>query len=176
VFVHAHFQVALKILLNYKTLDPDFDMHVFVPTTPKLKEIVQCAYEAWDVDRNGSLTLQEFTEAMNVAGLFLPKNQMKTLFMRIDCFQFNGEISLEEMSECFCPVLNHFLDEIQGNVIFEETTNNMQDSMAMLDELHVERRRSLEQKKAARLAQQEQEAEATVSQVHKKSVHTCIKT
>jgi len=149
-------------LLHYKTFDPDFDMHSFVPTTPKLKEVVQCAYAAWDVDHTGSLTLHEFSEAMNIAGLFLPKNQMRTLFMRIDCFQFNGEISLDEMWACFCPVLNAFLDEIQGNVEFEEATNNMQDSMAMLDELHVERRRSMEQKQAAKLAQQEREAEAQV--------------
>ena len=86
-------QVALKILLHYKAVaDPDFEMTTFVPSTRALKEIIQVAYEAWDADATGSLTLTEFSEAMLAAGLVLSKNQMKMLFMRIDCFQFNGEV------------------------------------------------------------------------------------
>jgi hypothetical protein len=66
------------------------------------------------------------------------------------------------MLSCFGPVLNHFLDEIQGNVVFEETTNNMQDSMAALDDLHGERRRSMEASVATKVAQADADAEAQV--------------
>jgi hypothetical protein len=35
---------------------------------------------------------------MLAAGLVLSKNQMKMLFMRIDCFQFNGEVEQRHAS------------------------------------------------------------------------------
>jgi hypothetical protein len=54
------------------------------------------------------------------------------------------------------------LDEIQGNLVFEETTTNMQDSMAVLDDLHGERRRSMEASVAAKVAQADAEADAKV--------------
>ena len=154
-------QVALKVLVHYKAkVDPSFDMETCVPSTRHLKEMIRCAFEAWDVDQTGSLTFGEFSDAMQNAGLIVSAKQMRILFDRIDCFQYNGEVSLDDLCICPGPVVNRTLAEIQGSVAMDETTNNLHDAMAQLDEIHGERARAMEEQLAQRRQQAEAEAEA----------------
>ena len=124
-------QMALKVLNHWReAVDPDFAEEAFVPSTASLREMIKVAFEDWDTKDVGFLTPESFGRAMDAEGLILPKASIKMLFDRIDCFQFNGEISLEEMTTCLAPVINKVVGELQGTIVLLETTNNLDDAMA----------------------------------------------
>jgi Ca2+-binding EF-hand superfamily protein len=150
--------LALKILVNYRNIDPNFDETTYIPTSAHLKEVVTAAFNTWDKKSEGYLTRETFADAMDAAGVVLPEVKIKMLFKRLDSFQLNGQIDLDEFWSALAPVVNRTIDEIQGRVEMSETTNNLIDPITVLDENH-KRRKSLEATRRMELEAQEEEEE-----------------
>ena len=149
-------QVALKILAHWRNVaDPAFDEETYVPTKEHLKTVVMRAFDDWDEDKGGSLDEKEFKVALERAGIFFSGSQLKHLFQAIDCFQYTGSIDGEQFWGTFGPMLVRTLEEIQGTVIFEPFTNNIDDTMVSLDDLAV----STKRRRMLRLAKAEAKAE-----------------
>lgn len=41
--------LALKILVNYRNVDPSFDETTYIPSSLHLKEVIRTAFRDWDV-------------------------------------------------------------------------------------------------------------------------------
>lgn len=144
-------QVAMKILvLHREHEDPTFDEHTYLPTEALLRKIVRAAFERWDQDKAGFLTLDTFTTAIDSTGLFLSTKQMKLLFDRIDCFQFDGQIGPDEFWLALGSYVSRTIDEIQGNVEEELTTQNLHDGLLRLGEERERRREAMLAREAER--------------------------